>query len=704
MRTKYILIAAGALILIVAIVISVVLIRFDYNTLKPRAERAVYQATGRELNLEGDVKLHLGLSPILAVESVTFENAEWGSQPNMATMERLEVQVALIPLLRRDIQVKNLVLVGPDILVETSKTGESNISFGQKPKKEEQPPEPKPGEDGDGLKSFTFEEVRIENGRLTYKDQRKDTTHTATLLSFQATEKSGGLIQMEAEGAYNENPFEMEGTVGSLAAITDPQDPWPVKLRAKTLGTDVHLNGAVQDVLGAKGIDLNLIAEGQSLTEVATLAGVKEVPDLGKFDLSARLTDPAENTYKLSDIKAHLSNSDISGTAEFSMEGERPRFSAAFESQVLDLRSIMAEEKNNSKKTEPAGQTQSTKQKVFSENELPLDIVKKVDGEANLQAKHILLPRLALTDLATKITLNNGTLAIQPIQASAGGGSFAGQLNLSAKAETADLNVNLKIDQLDLERMLSELGIVDRIYGKLDADIELTGNGDSVAELMAGLDGKTVMSMGGGRINNKYLSLLEGDFGSGLFRLLYSPSEGMDYTELQCFVSRFDIKNGLAKSTVLLIATESITVAGEGIIDLRTEELDLAIVPAAKEGVLAEAGARTGVDIGELSKSFRLGGTLANPRLAIDPRQPVTIISQLLGGKQEPSGIAAVLAGESEGDDPCSIAMNIAETGEVPQAAPKKEEGTITEQLPADMPGKDVLGEAEQQLRKLFGK
>ena len=58
--------------------------------------------------LAGELSIHAGLQPALVAENVDFSNAPWGSRPYMATVKRLEIQVALIPLLTGKIDFRRL--------------------------------------------------------------------------------------------------------------------------------------------------------------------------------------------------------------------------------------------------------------------------------------------------------------------------------------------------------------------------------------------------------------------------------------------------------------------------------------------------------------------------------------------------------------------------------------------------------------------
>jgi uncharacterized protein involved in outer membrane biogenesis len=92
----------------------------------------VKEATGRELNLGGEINLAVGFSPALVVTDITLANASWGSQPQMVKIDELQAQVGRLPLLARDVELRYIGLRGVDVLLETDKTGHANWYFSPK--------------------------------------------------------------------------------------------------------------------------------------------------------------------------------------------------------------------------------------------------------------------------------------------------------------------------------------------------------------------------------------------------------------------------------------------------------------------------------------------------------------------------------------------------------------------------------------------
>ena len=116
----------GGIVVLAVAGIAVVIATFDPNRFKPQIIAAAQSATGRTLTLGGRIGLSLSLQPTLEVSDVGFANPPGFSRPQMATLQKLKLQLALVPLLSRHVQIEQLVLEKPDILLETNAQGQSN--------------------------------------------------------------------------------------------------------------------------------------------------------------------------------------------------------------------------------------------------------------------------------------------------------------------------------------------------------------------------------------------------------------------------------------------------------------------------------------------------------------------------------------------------------------------------------------------------
>ncbi|MBW1729215.1 MAG: AsmA family protein, partial [Deltaproteobacteria bacterium] len=308
MRWKWIL--GIAVFLIVALVVGIfaILSSYDFNNLKPQIARMVKDTTGRELSLKGNLEFEIGFTPSLVIEDVSFRNVSWGSRPEMAKIRRLEVQVAVLPLIRRVILFKRLILIEPDILIETNRAGKSNLEFETVKKREaEKSVEKAPAYGKSILSSLTFKEIRIEKGRFTYNGRQSGRTYTVVLEHATVSAGPDGAVALKLNGGYNSKPFRVNATLGPVTALTDPDKAWPVKLTSNIAGSTVVIDGVAKDPINGKGLNITVTGNGRSIPELLKLFNITYVPDLGPFDVSAKLTDP-DGRLGLTDIDLKVGN------------------------------------------------------------------------------------------------------------------------------------------------------------------------------------------------------------------------------------------------------------------------------------------------------------------------------------------------------------------------------------------------------------
>lgn len=779
MRWKKILGIIVGLVVAAIVAIIVILSSYNFNDLKPQIAQAVKEATGRDLTLGGDIKLKIGLKPALAVDDVRFQNVAWGSRPELAKVKRFEVQVALLPLLSGKIGIKRLILVEPDILVETDKSGKSNLAFEAAKKAEPAAPKEAPAKGPARLPALTFDQVRLEKATMTYRDGASGKKYSVALEKLTADAPSpDGPVRLTIKGLYNDKPFEVSGTLGSLLAAVDPQRAWPLKIQAKAGGATVNVDGEIKGLTQARDLSLTVTVQGQSIPELAKLADVKDVPDVGPFkatiklsgpadrlavpaldaeagnedlarlklagaikdvqnqkginldfslkgkdlsnlqkfwarpmplkgpfEISGRASDPAVETYRISDIKVVLPDMDVSGSAELLLAGKRPKLTASLSSQKMDLRPFMPREEKKTGKEAKTDKPSVKRDRVFPNDPLSLEPLRQVDANVQIQAKKIITPEAALDDLIVVLALQDGALHIKPLKALIGGGNLEGTLALTPQGNQAVLALALKVDKFDVGRMAKEMQLTDILEGKLDADVDLKGSGGSVAALMGGLNGKVVLVMGKGRLDNKYIDLAGTDLAQGIFRLVNPFEKDKNYTDINCMVLRWDIKDGLAKSTAMVIDTSRMTVIGDGKVNLKSEELDVALDPSPKQGAGVPGVGKVGLSLSELAKPFKLGGTLASPSLAVDPTKAALAIGKSLGGAAllGPAGIAAALASPTTSGDqnPCLKALEAAKTGVKPSGTPEEKKGIADKAAEGT---KGVVEGAGEKVKKLFGK
>jgi uncharacterized protein involved in outer membrane biogenesis len=459
---------------------------------------------------------------------------------------------------------------------------------------------------------------------------------------------------------------------------------------------EVVLKGTINDLSAVQGMKLDFSARGSDITNFKKLGG-PEIKYKGAFNVSASFIDPAPKIYRLPSLNATVGDSNQKGWLELDLSAKRPSLKGELSSDKLDLRPMLAQDKE-AVKTKPqpakpsppkekktkgdiqapytADQHKRNGAKVFSAEPLPVEGLQAMDIDLKIRHKQVLLPAWALDDVILDILLKSGNLEVKPFKFSIGGGKADVRFALHTQEKPASLAATLDVDQLEIGPMLDKLGSPRNVEGSLDADFDLSSTGNSVAALMAALNGSTRIAMGNGKAASRYLELLGKYLGSGILRMINPFEEKREFTPVNCFVNTIEITDGLADIKILL-DTDRTSIIGVGNINLKTEALNLGIKPTPKKGAMP-----VGVSFSfrELSQPFKLGGTLAAPALAIDAGRSALVVGKMAGALAlGPIGIAAFFADVSVGKkDPCAIALeNVAKKD--PSSGTKKAEDSSKE-------------------------
>jgi AsmA protein len=254
------------------------------DALRPRLVAAVEQATGRRFT-SGEIGLALSLRPTVALTDIALANAEGGSRPAMLTARRVEVQVALLPLLSRRVEIGRVLLVEPDLLLE--RVGErGNWEFG--------PAAPAPAADTAPPTApaapaapprIALDALRLERGLLTWRDGA--TAETLEILALDAAAPLAAPARARGSLRLRGAEALVEATTGPVAAFGGPE-PWPVTLVAQLPGqTRIAAEGRV---LRDGAWTLSLDAQSRTPALLAPLLPDLAVVPLRDVALSGRLS------------------------------------------------------------------------------------------------------------------------------------------------------------------------------------------------------------------------------------------------------------------------------------------------------------------------------------------------------------------------------------------------------------------------------
>ena len=315
-RTLRIALIGVAAVIVAAVGIGVIVVgRIDPNKYKPDIAAAVKRATGRDLALNGAITLKPSLWPTIQVQDVALSNPPGFSRPQMASLQGLELQLALIPLLSSRIQVDRLVLIHPDILLETDAAGHPNWLMTPEASPAAPAGTQPQAQPGTGTRTeVSVASIRIQDGSIAYRDGRTAKVTTLGLPKLEASAASpDSPLQINADALFNGTAFNLAGDTGSLSRLQDSAatTPWPVKLRL-TVGTaKLSADGSLTQPLQGKGYVLDVNGNVPDAAVLTPLLQGYKLPPLHDVTFAAKVADNGGPLPAFSALTLHVGASDL---------------------------------------------------------------------------------------------------------------------------------------------------------------------------------------------------------------------------------------------------------------------------------------------------------------------------------------------------------------------------------------------------------
>ncbi len=104
----------------------------DWSTYRTEIERYGSRLVGRDVKIEGPVRFQILPTPVMSISDFRIANVEGGSAESFLAAKKLEVRVALSPLLKGEIEVESLLFDGATVELERVNGAGSNWDLSPK--------------------------------------------------------------------------------------------------------------------------------------------------------------------------------------------------------------------------------------------------------------------------------------------------------------------------------------------------------------------------------------------------------------------------------------------------------------------------------------------------------------------------------------------------------------------------------------------
>ncbi len=477
------------------LIIGVIILFFSIKAaLKPEKVSAMISK-----KIEASLHHKVTLGPVITgfssatVQGFTLLPNNNRDKTPLVSIKRVSLTFSLLPLLKKKLDIKKVVISSPNFYVVRGKDGKLNWqeefkkvslrrenSVGQKPSTFSFIPAAYAAEAADsGRKGFTVEvgKVEMESGTIVWVDRTLTPTYKATLGSVEleldnfsltrpfkyemkGTLKRQGKTHFSLKGSFDLASKDLDGKISLDSPSLSDFSPYlkgrgiKIQKGAGTLKFEVaskRLNTwKVEEDLDLKGVKVS--SNGRSTSPIsATLKGKI------RFDREKQTLD-------LEDLTGNVADSDFTLKGSLQKLRSTPTGAFEFQSKKMDLDTLMGlfgftqkasegEKKAETSKAKTKGKSLSAGRKPAPKK--PLHPFPNLKVKVNIDL--LLVKKVKIEKLRALIMIHAHEAVLNPFTAELYGGTVKGKLTVDLSSGVPVIKKQISINNVDIAPLLSDM-------------------------------------------------------------------------------------------------------------------------------------------------------------------------------------------------------------------------------------------------------
>ena len=643
---KMVIFVVGGLLGLLVLAAIGIILWVDPNDYRSEIEARAQQATGRPVRIAGKLELKLFPWIALQVREVSLGNpAGYGTEPFL-TVKHADLGVKLLPLLRKEVEVRRVALEGLAVnLVSRSDEDNNWKDLGQSDE---------PAAPGTTVARTTIAGVDIKDATLVYRDEaEKSLTRLTHLQAHTGALGSDAPVPIHMEFDYDDGTPESAMHIAADASVRKPPDGSRIEIANLALeGSPMAAKaGAAPDAAGTTfsvrspqlvldtdaetlapatldirygSLPLKATATGEKLFSDRVIAGKIEIERLSPRELmksmgmeASKARDPraltalaAKSDYRLtpkalllSALAIDLDDSHLRGSLGID---DLDTKALSFD---LNIDAIDAD-RYREPEVKPGAQ-----QQAVPPTDLPRDALRKLEAKGVLRIGRLKVADLQLSEASVQVDASGGQVKLTP-QAKLFGGAYAGDIHLDARAEPLRLATNGRVRGVDVGSLANALLDTKRLVGRGDMNVALNGSGKTDTQMLKSLAGKYDLSVRDGAVNGVDL-WYELRRAYALVKRTAAPTRTEPVrTRFKTMTGNGTLANGVIHDQDLRIDMDYIKARGKGTLAIESLAVDYRLVAEIYK-LPADEGAEM-ADVKAMDIPIAVTGTLDDMKIRPD--------------------------------------------------------------------------------------
>ncbi len=569
---KKILIGLAAIVVLLIAAVFIVPSVINWKSYEPEIAKAVRDATGRELHIDGDISVSV-LPLSVSIGEFRLSNVEGMSSPDMISVAGVDVKLALFPLIGGSVIVESLVVREPAIFLEVDESGRPNWLFepAAPAPAAPAPAAPAPAEAGLPISGLELADVRIEGGLFSFIDATTGQTVQARDIDIKiALANLTSTLTIVGSAVLNDENVTLDVSVDSPQAILG-DDRAKIKFTLATKHVSITYDGDAQQK-PVPGLDGSFDVDVPSVGALAAWLGRPldaSQPDPGPLTVHA--------TFAADGAKVALNEATIEGKAlkanakgSFDGSGEVARFAVDVVVELADLNAYLPPEKEGEAAAEAEAAPAGKKTEGWSEEPIDFSPLKQANGEAKITIGKILYKEVTIENGVITVSVQNGVLNAAIDKLGMAGGTVDTKVTIDASQPKAALAYQATIANMQVLPLLKSFAGTDRLSGTANFNANGQAVGSNQKQIVETLNGGGGFKFLDGAIHGINIAETIRSLGSLGFGE-EGPPQKTDFAEIS---GTFNIVNGLLENRDFQMLAPLLRVTGAGLVPLPPQTVD----------------------------------------------------------------------------------------------------------------------------------
>ncbi|WP_062260529.1 AsmA family protein [Endozoicomonas arenosclerae] len=652
-------VVAGIIVLAVAAALILPKV-IDPNNYRDDISKLVYDNTGLTLTIDGPIGWSVFPWLGLSLEQVNVKGA---NNSELAKLGTAEVSVKLLPLLSKKVEMQTAKLMGLELNLVKDKSGKGNWEVPKKAGTQPAATETTPVETPEGTTEsapleLDIANVTVEGLVIKYDDKSTGKTYVVDQAGLETGAVRNNVpfdFNLKARIKSNEPDLTLMTGISGVLKFNLKQGTYDLKDlkisanpavdNAETLQIVGDLNVQQKPMMVKGHLDVTQFNPGKLLKEIKIqLPPMADPKAMTQMAFKSSFTTDGKS---FSAEKLDLTLDDFNIDGFFKIANlEKQDMTFQFKGNDLNLDRYLppatepaaTKDEKSESKTEGVQSTEPPAVASGSAKELPLipeDALRPLNIKGSLELTSLTVAKLTFNKPTVNLTALNGRQEIKLAS-----GFYEGTIDLDGKLDVRKkgdprIQTTADLKGINLQALAKPIPALKSIEGKVNADMNLTTNGQLQSVLTRNLNGKIDFKIDKGAFTEANFDKMVCE---GIAKIRKKDLQKKDWGNATQFTNlggSFNVRNGVASNKDLTAALTNLNLKGDGDINLVKQTLDyhVGLNISGDRSPDSDPACQVNEDYADVTWPVRCQGKLGQQECGIDTERLADTIASL--AKQE---------------------------------------------------------------------